>query len=294
MPVDEKFYVNVPEEQKRAFFKFRESHRYKKISTGGKVWRYISCGQGEKTLMLLPGGFMKADMWYHTISAFENEYRIISPDSYAMQDTFDMDEVCRAHAAILDAQGAEKATVIGVSGGAGTAQFFLQQYPDKVDDIVFSHCGIVKPGNYRRISKKVKIMKALPYFVTRLILKKTVQSHWDRPASSKWVEFRDAYLRDTGSLITKRIFLKFMEEGARAHRDFIFDPSVVQRFAGRILILSSKGDSWTAEQAHELKECYPGANVHIFEEGGHHTVLLFPEEYNRVIKAFLDGDLIAS
>ncbi len=283
------FYKNVPDEQKDAFFKFRDSHPYKETEIDDKVWRYISCGQGAKTLMLLPGGFMKADMWYHTIVCFEESYRIIAPDNYALQDTFDMDAVCRAHAAILDAEGVEKATVIGVSGGAGVAQFFLQQYPQKVDNIVISHCGVVKPGNYRRLRKKLSIIKALPYFVTRAILKKTVHSHWEYPSSSAWVEFRNAYLRETGSLMTKHIFLKFMEEGARAHRDFIFDPSVVRNFPGKILILSSKGDSWTAANEAELKERYPGAEVCVFEEGGHHTLLLFPEEYNRVIRAFLEN-----
>lgn len=34
---------------------------------------------------------------------------------------------------------------------------------------------------------------------------------------------------------------------------------------------------------------YPSAQTDVVEQGGHHTVLLFPEMYDSTIAGFLDG-----
>lgn len=287
----ESIYANVPVEQRNLILEFRATHPYKELLVDATPWRYIACGQGPQTLLLLPGAFMKADMWLHAIVAFENKYRIIIPDNYALQGMFVMQDVCRAHARILDAEGVERATVIGISGGAGVAQFFLQAYPQRVEHIVFSHCGVVKPENSPRFQKQSRLIQLLPDFIVKSLLRTVVRRHWEYPPTSEWVAFRNAYLREMGQLLDKEVFWRFMEEGAAAHRGFRFDPEIVRRFPGKILILSSKGDEWTIAQEKELLDRYPRAQTHTFEQGGHHVSLLFPEMYNRVLESFLDEAL---
>jgi pimeloyl-ACP methyl ester carboxylesterase len=284
----ESLYKNVPIEQRNQLLEFRAAHPYKQLPIDAVSWHYIACGQGEKTLLLLPGALMKADMWFQAILAFEKNYRIIIPDNYALQDTFNMQDICRAHAIILDAEGVGQATVIGISGGAGVAQFFLQDYPHRVEHIVFSHCGVVKPENAPGFQKRVKMIRLTPYSILKRILRASARSRWEYPPSSEWVEFRNAYLSEMGRLLNKQILLQFMEEGVEAHRGFSFNPQVLRDFPGKILILSSKGDAWTAMQEDELRERYPGAQTHVFEQGGHHTFMLFPEIYNRELGDFLD------
>lgn len=287
----ENIYANVPVEQQTMLREFRARHPYRELQVNATSWHYIACGQGSKTLLLLPGALMKADMWFQTILAFEDKYRILSPDNYVFHDTFVMQDICRAHAAILDAEGVPQATVIGISGGGGVAQFFLQTYPDRVEHVVFSHCGIVKPENDSNLQKRVKLIKLLPAPILWPILRAIVRRGWKYPPSSEWVAFRRAYLREMGQLLDKEMFLRFMEEGAAAHRGFTFNPEIVRDFPGKMLILSSRGDEWTARQDQELRDRYPYARTHIFEEGGHHTFMLFPEIYNRVLGDFLDEAL---
>ncbi|MBN2115766.1 MAG: alpha/beta hydrolase [Anaerolineales bacterium] len=287
-PTFEKIYADVPAKQRESLLKFRAMHPCKEFRINAVPWHYIACGQGSKTLLLLPGAFMKADMWFQTVLAFEKKYRIIIPDNYALQNTFVIQDVCYAHDAILDAEGVQKAVVIGVSGGAGVAQFFLQAYPHRVEHIVFSHCGVVKPENNPRLQRQIRLIRLLPNFIVKPVIGAVVRKHWEYPSGSEWVAFRNAYLHEAGQLLDKEIFCRFMEEGAKAHLGFKFDSKLVQNFHGEILLLFSRSDEWTAAQEKELRIRYPRAHSHIFEEGGHHTVLLFPEAYNHILEKFLD------
>jgi len=287
-PSFESLYADVPVEQREALLRFRATHPYKALDVKGIPWHYVTCGQGSKTLLLLPGALMKANMWFQTIMALESAYRIIAPDNYAVQGLFAMSDICRAHAMVLEAEGVQRATVIGISGGAGVAQFFLQAYPHKVEHMVFSHCGVVKPENAPRLQKQAKLIKLFPYWILRRVLGAISKSRREYPLSSEWVAFRNAYLAEMGQYLNKEMLVQFMQEGAEAHGGFRFDPEIVRDFPGRILILSSKGDEWTATQENELQDRYPGARTHVFEEGGHHAFILFPQVYNRILEGFLD------
>jgi len=287
-PSFESIYAEAPAEQRKLLLEFRARHPYRELQVNTKIWHYIACGQGSRTLLLLPGAFMKADMWFQTILAFEKDYRIITPDDYTLQDTFVMQDICRAYAMILDTEGVQQATVIGISGGAGVAQFFLQEYPHRVEHIVFSHCGVVKPENAPRLQKQSRLIRLFPYSIIMRILGAVSRSHREYPPSSEWLEFRNSYLREMGQLLTKNIILQFIKGGAEAHLVFRFNPEIARDFPGKMLILSSKSDEWTATQEKELLDRYPRARTHIFEEGGHHTFMLFPEIYNRILKEFLD------
>jgi hypothetical protein len=72
----DEIYAQVPAEQKRLLWDFRAGHPYSELDVDGTPWRYIACGQGENVLLFLPGGFLKADMWFHPILALEKTYRV--------------------------------------------------------------------------------------------------------------------------------------------------------------------------------------------------------------------------
>lgn len=289
----ESIYAAVPAEQRELLLGFRAAHPYKQLQVSGATWHYMACGQGSRTLLLLPGAFMKADMWFQTILAFQKDYSIIAPDDYTLQGVFVMQDICSAYAAILDAEGVRQATVIGISGGGGVAQFFLQAYPHRVEHLVLPHCGVVKPENAPRLRKQVRLIRVLPASIVRRVLGAVSRSHREYPPSSQWLAFRDSYLREMGQLLTKDTILRFIQGGAEAHLGFRFDPEIVRDYPGRILILSSMGDAWTATQERELQDRYPCARTHVFDEGGHHAFMLFPETYNRVLKEFL-GEAFSS
>jgi len=202
-----------------------------------------------------------------------------------------MDEICRAIVRILEAEGVEKATIIGISAGGAVAQYFIQEYPQKVEHLVLSHTGIIsaEPKHVSRQQKRLLIFRLLPFSILMRIVRMMVKKTWVFPASSKWLEFRQAYLREvylSGDL-DKEMFIQLLEEGIKALRDFVFKPEVLQSWPGKILILGTKDEKWEMVSVEDLKSRYPRAKTHIFEQGGHHTVFLFPEEYTSVIRDFL-------
>ena len=283
----DKIYKKVPQEQKEMLEEFRASHPYKELDINGTRWRYISCGQGSKTLLFLPGGFTKADMWFYSILALEKDYRIITPDDHVFQGTFEMSDVCDAIVRILEDEDVEKATIIGISAGGGFAQYFIQKYPQKVEHLVISHCGIIIGEHAPELQKRLKMIKLLPFPIFMPIARKLIKKTWVFPISSKWLAFRQAYLREMSLNINKDMFIHFIEGGIKTLRNFVFKPEVLQSWPGEILILGSKGEKWGMVSVEELKARYPKAKTHIFEQGGHHTIFLFPEEYTSVIRDFL-------
>ncbi len=65
--------------------------------------------------------------------------------------------------------------------------------------------------------------------------------------------------------------------------------SLASHWDGPLLVLTSVDDKLSCEQAELHKERYPQARIHTFQEGGHHTIFLFPEEYLRIVTEFLSG-----
>ena len=284
----DEIYRDAPAEQRQLLYGFRANHPYKEMDFDGTRWRYIACGQGDKALLFLPGGFLAADMYFHAVLALEKTHRIIVPDSYTLQGTFNMDDVCRAIAHILGAEGVDKATVIGLSAGGGIAQYFIQEYPERVKHLVLSHCGILErdPEAANKLKMMHSLVKILPLFVTRRIVLKMTAG--DIPPSSNWIEFHNAYFREASSRINKTMFVRFLEGSMEVRGRFVFKPEVLESWAGETLIMASKDDKAAVASLGKLQARYPTAQTHLFEEGGHHTFMFFPEAYTAALKQFVD------
>ncbi len=284
----DEIYKDVPDEQRRHLQEFRANHPYRELDVDGTPWRYFACGQGDKALLFLPGGFLAADMYFHAALALEKAYRIIVPDSYTLQGTFNVDDVCRAIVQILDAEGVDKATVIGLSAGGGVAQYFIQEHPERVEHLVLSHCGILERDTEAesKLKKMLTLVKILPLFVIRGILMRRTAGH--APPSSKWIEFHNAFFREAASRVNKTMFVRFLEGAMETRRSFVFKPEVLESWPGETLILSSKDDKAAFASLGKLQAGYPRAQTHLFEEGGHHTFMFFPEAYTAALKEFVD------
>jgi len=283
----EVIYREVPSEQRERLFGFRATHPYQQLSIDGATWRYIACGQGMKALLLLPGAFLKADMWYKQILALEDDYRIIAPDAYALQGVFDLDTVCDALVKSLDAVGIERATVIGLSAGGGVAQVLLQRHPKRVEHVVFSHCGVLEHSAEpeRRARRALWLVSVLPPFVVRRVLRRMTTG--DIPASSRWIAFHEAYMEEALPNVDKAMVLRFLRSGLETRRRFTFEPQVLASWPGSILILASKDDALAQPNLERLQARYRRAKTELLEEGGHHTFLFFPDAYTAALRAFL-------
>ncbi|MBA3531107.1 MAG: alpha/beta hydrolase [Ardenticatenales bacterium] len=283
MTIFDEIYEKVPADQKKQLLGFRATHPYQAVPLNGLPWQYIVAGKGPRTLLLLPGAFMRADMWLYLFTTLEPTYRLLAPD--APPGVARMEEMGRALVEMLDREGVKAATVLGYSTGGDIAQCFLQEHSERVDGLILSHCTALNATSAERLDSWRWLVELLPFPLAQVLLRGRALLY---PPSCKWASFTRAYFRERIDAIDKKTLLRSYQTTVENARAFTFRPEVVENWPGTILILSSKDDE-SVFRVEELQARYPRARKYIFEGGGQHIALLFPEVYTSVLRIFLDG-----
>ena len=286
----DQIYEKVPPDQVARLKEFRRTHPYKQLIVGGKTWEYISCGQGEETLLLLPGALSMGESVFPLISAFENEYRVIAP-SYALSLT--MTGLCAGLAHILERESLTPAHVVGGSYGGLVAQYFVRQCPHQTRSVILSHTFVFTPKLRKPLWIAGKVFPLLPKelfaFILRLRLNKILISPL-RAAKHPESEFWRAYLDEAiASELLKEVFIhqnKALLELALQPR---LTPDDLKRWTGRILIIESDNDpAITAHERALLRSTYPNAEIQTFSDAGHASSILKRAEVVSTIRNFID------
>ncbi len=281
----DKIYKNVPQEQKQELIRFRLMYPYKHHFVAGTHWNYLSSGQGEETLLLLPGGLRLAETTFKLITAFEDEYRVISP-AYPPVPT--VSQLLDGIAGILEAEHIHQVTVVGASFGGTIAQCFVRKYPGKVSSLILANTGVSPtPDEGRLLRRSLKILPLLPTAVLRWMAKQELLRILSYPSGVQ--EFWRAYLKELFAYyITKEDILSHFEEAFDMAQHWPFKDRDLLDWSGKILILESDSDiAVKLPEREALKALYPQAQVHTFHNAGHTPSVTHREEYLSVIKDFL-------
>lgn len=283
----DKFYKKVPQEQKEQLIRFRSAHQSKHLDVAGTEWEYISGGQGEETLLLLPGAFGNPEISFKIIMALENDYRVIAPTYPSTATT--MAQLMDGAAAILEAEGISHAHVLGGSFGGIVAQCFVRKYPQMVDKLILSHTIPPKAERVKR-SKRVAIL--LFFFPLWLILSLTKKRTSKMiPEEHAEYEFWQAYLKEEITHLNKKVMQNILKRGIDLDQNYTFTPDDLKDWPGKMLILESGDDPLAPGESREvLKSLYPRAQVNTFHGTGHASSIIKPEEYLSAVKKFLKED----
>ena len=292
----EEIYAKVPPEQVTRLKDFRRTHPYKQLTIGdpkGETkWEYISCGQGNDTLLLLPGALSVGESVFPFIESFENEYRIIAP-SYALALT--MSGLCDGIAQILETEGLNQAHVFGGSYGGLVAQYFAREYPNKTRSLVLSHTFVLTPKLAKPLWIAGKLFPVLPKKlfapILRLRLNKMLVSTL-RAANHPETEFWRAYLNEAiASDLLKEVFIHQNNCLLELARQPQFMPDDLKGWPGRVLIIESVDDpAIKARDRALLRSIYPDAQMHTFSDAGHASSILKREEVFSILRDFLQRD----
>ena len=263
----------------------RTRYSYRQLDLEDWSWRYIAAGRGVRSLLLLPGAFIGAEMWMHLIPALQDGYRVIAPDLPSKALT--AAELNAAIIRLLKAEGIHKIVVLGYSAGGGLAQAFAQARPDRVEHLILSHCTALSADAAHRLDRMAGVLKLLPHALIRSLFHRRNSRY---PSDSEWAECTRAFFAERIATLQKSDFITFLQAGANLARTFHFDPGALQGWQGKTLLLSSKDDATTFPRWEKLQARYPeNTQTHLFERGGHHTILLFPDTYNQTIIRFLES-----
>jgi pimeloyl-ACP methyl ester carboxylesterase len=282
-------YRGVSAERSDQLQQFRAAHPYKRLIVGGVEWEYITCGQGTKALLVLGGGLTTGEASFKTILKMEGEYRVVSP-SYPPVGK--MAVLVDGLAAILNAEGVGRTHVFGHSLGAAIAHVFVRRHPEKVDKLVMSGFGLYNERNARRTKRALRLFELFPYWFVSGYYKRrmaTLLSGIDAEERA----FTLAYVNDLLDLQhSKRTLIgQFQLLGDIAENAYALGVFKPVKGAGKVLILQAKDDTgFEAEEQIALRTTYPGAQVHVFEEGGHLASITRREEYDAVMYGFLGGE----
>jgi pimeloyl-ACP methyl ester carboxylesterase len=241
--------------------------------------KYLSSGEGKKTLVFLHGALVRPDIWFYPITKLEDKIRVIAP--LFPPQLMGAQEAADYIRAILKKENIAKAILIGYSYGGGVAQYFAEKHPDMLDKLILSHTGLLgRESSISLLEKFKKVVNLLPFFLIKMKIKDRIEC----VPSSEWNEFHKSYFLEINSKMTKRLFLDYIDsmlKFANEAKDF---PEDKREWKGETILLGTRSDKDAFEHFDRLLELYPNSKSYFFkEEGGHHMLFLFPEEYTQVL-----------
>lgn len=255
----------------------RDGFTVHRIDVGGEIWAYRKAGTRSEAMLLLHGFGGSSDIWWQQMGALEDEYTALSA-SYSHVKT--LDQTVAGLVAMLDAEGLERAHVVGTSLGGYVAQALTQRHPERVTSLVLANT--FPPGDWIRGETRMARVLAplLPTWVLRRNFRQSI--HRDVfPAAGQSTLVRD-YLIQQSHLMSRADFLTRIRLLAS---DFVA-PDLVELQTPTLIIEADNDPLVPLEAREQLKSKYPRASVVTLADVGHFPYLNRPAQYTNTLDDF--------
>jgi 3-oxoadipate enol-lactonase len=264
----------------------------KSLNINGVEWEYETAGRGREAVLLFHGAVGGADTMRALAEGFADEFRTVAP---TIADVNTLDEVCDAASAILDREHVARAHVFGGSFGGLVAQAFLKRRPAQVETLTLLSTGAPDRKTGARASRMSKLMRLIPFPLTRAMLKLETSRHLGTPstpeAAGRVAESRRRLEDYFDRKLTKRTLLSRVGLSLDFNLGESYAPSDQDAWPGRVLIVESDNDPMIPPaERRRLRDTYPRAMVCTFPGAGHMITLLQPEALTGLVKAFIKED----
>jgi pimeloyl-ACP methyl ester carboxylesterase len=281
--LSETAYKNVPAEQKERLYKFRMAHPRQQIVLSEIPWSYLLGGQGAETVLLLPGGERIGDVAFPLMWQFEQEYRCLYP-AYPPFST--MDALVEGLAALLDQLSIERVILFAASFGGDVGQCFVRKYPERVSKLILLNTGIPDEQLGRATKRAMPLVTLLPLGIVRPLVSTLLAKALSVRAEEQL--FWRALLHELVGNLTRADFVSSFDETIDYRLNYSFSPTDLTSWPGKVLILQSDDDPATKPAMRlALRNLYPQAQVHTFQQAGHTPFLSQPDEFYPVVRTFL-------
>ena len=271
-------------EQQERLHVFRTTHPRVQIDLSGTTWSYLLAGQGTETLLILPGGERIGDVAFPLIQQFEQEYRCLYP-SYPPYST--MSALVDGLAALLEKLSIERVILFAASFGGDVGQCFVRKYPARVSKLVLLNTGVPDERLGKATQRSKPLVTLLPMGIVRLLVEKLVlgRALAVRPEERL---FWQAMMHELVGQLTRADLVSSFDETIDYRLNYHFSPGDLATWPGKVLILQSNDDPATKPAMRRaLRNLYPQARVHIFQQAGHTPFLSQPDEFYPFVRAFL-------
>lgn len=275
----EDWYGDGDPEVARSLAAFR-ARPLQSLEYAGLEWPYLVRGNGPRTLLFLHGMGGAADIWWQQIGALEPDFRIISLTLPAVHS---LKEATAGINQILEAEKVGKLSLVGTSMGGYIAQYYLSQFPDRIERVVF---GNTFPPNEIYRQENGGLRKLVPWLPEWLVMSQF------RANISKTVSPASGYSPVVEAYLLEQYSGVMSKEQFIGRFDVVLDSFAIARGPAQEgvpkLILESDNDPLVPPELRaRLRQAYPEAYVHTFSGTGHFTYLNEPEAYTRALRDFL-------
>jgi pimeloyl-ACP methyl ester carboxylesterase len=260
--------------------------------------RYWQLGESGNNIILLHGGGASIEFWVYNVHALAQNHRVYAFDMMgtgksSSHPTADYTIASQAEflSQFIATFNLEKTTLIGISMGGGVALQFTLKYPQLVEKLV-----LIDPMGFgAEISLGVRL-SSLPGVVEsvnpgRWMLPSILRTNFHnvRLISPEWIDLRYAVfaIPHRHPDVRKLVNANFNIWGVKpqVYRP-IFDN--LDRIDRPTLIFWGEFDRIIPVQHAQIAaQKIPQAQVHIFEDCGHHPYLEYPDRFDRLVLEFL-------
>ncbi|GLW89914.1 alpha/beta fold hydrolase [Actinokineospora globicatena] len=233
--------------------------------------RYYTGGAGESVLML-PGGAGIGVSWVDLALALRGEYRTITLDYPSTATT--LASLADDLVALLDAEGVDRAHVVGQSAGGMLAEVLTQRAPDRVASLVFSGTGLYGPEDVERLAGKLATIRETPWDQTVEAVREALRAVWqDSAEGAFWLSQVESAYQRAGREGLANSYAMLLDLARHSDQ---FKPG----WRGPTLFLAAVDDPLiTAAHSQCLHALHPGADLHLYSDGGHSLLLTRPSDY---------------
>ena len=257
---------------------------------GGKLY-YEVTGSGQP-LVFIHAGIAHLRMWDEQVAYFADRYRVIRYDTrgYGKTTTQDVEYSNRADLlALLDHLGVDKAVVVGCSRGGQIATDFTLEFPDRVAALIPVCAGL---GGFEADTSDED---------TRLDEMQRLEEIGDYDALAEvevqiWVDGFQRTPEQVDPGLRRRVYDMIRANYAHANeggKPIVLTPPGVERIgsiAVPVLVIITDMDTiYTRAAAEALANGIPGAQKIVISNSAHVPNMERPDEFNRVVQAFLES-----
>lgn len=273
-------YADVDQQVVSSLFESRQDYPLSRIDVGGRIWSYRTAGEGPEAVVFLHGFGGSSDIWWQQMRALEDRYVVIAMNYGRVRS---LDEAAAGVRAAMDAEGIDRAHIVGTSLGGYLAQFFASRSPERVHSLVLANT--FPPGPWIRSAVRVRgaLAPVLPTWVLKSMLRRSVVRDV-YPASGNSALVRDYLVEQAHSMSRSEYLTRIRLLGGD------YDAPAIGGDQLPTLIVEADNDPLVPLEAREsLKSTYPQARVVTLAEVGHFPYLNRPALYTRTLEAFFDA-----
>lgn len=280
------YYAEVPAEQVAQLREFLVEYPYRQHRVAGVDWQYITAGEGDDALVLLPGALGRAETAWQLILAFAQKRRVLVP-SYPPVTT--MAALAEGVAGLMQHAGMATAAVLGSSYGGFVAQVFVRQFPAQTSRLILSHTAYPDTARGAQVKGVARWFPILPMSMLRSVYKRSTSGLLpeDHPETAL-VDAQYDHIVDV--TLSKKDLVGMYRRIADYDTNYAFKPDDLAGWPGQVLLIFADDDPGTPEEVRaRMQALYPGAQLYLFYGTKHAAPIVKRDEFVGVVEAILDG-----